>query len=115
MSLKDRDRVDVVVRSKRTGGFDLIAFDRGDITDQTERHNLMIAKLTAYAQYVASGDFLEGTPEARGCAVRFCVVCTTAPNEAMLSVEGIKLRQDPAVTIPVVVSTEQDYIAAEGQ
>ncbi len=115
MSLKKCDRVDVVVHSRTTGGFDLIAFDRGDIPDQVERHNLMIEKLTVYARYVASGEFFEGTPEARGCALRFCVVCATEPNAAMLKIEGIKPRHGPGVTIPVVVCTEQEYMSVEGQ
>jgi len=72
----------------------------------------MINKLGAYAHFVIGGQFYETHPEGKGKPVRFCVICRTSPNEAMLKVEGIKPRNNPGTNIPVVFQMADNYLDA---
>jgi hypothetical protein len=102
MSLRDTDQIDVIVDSPHTDGFDLLIVESGDIDDPIERYVLMVEKLSNYAQYVLGGQLFEHSPEAEGKTIRFCVISTTEPNEAMRKVDTIKSREDPSVRFPVV-------------
>ena len=110
MALTDPGEVDLIVKNPVTGGYDLIVFDDGSVNEEVQRYNLVVDKLTTYLNFVASGQFLEAYPDAKGLPVRCCVVCTYLPNDAMSRLEGLNDRKDPAVRLPVVVLTQDEYL-----
>jgi hypothetical protein len=110
MALTDPGEVDLIVNNPRTGGYDLIVFDDGSVNEEVQRYNMVLDKLTTYLTFVSSGQFLDAYPDARGRLVRCCVVCVRPPNEAMSRLEGINDRKDPAVRLPVVVLTQNEYL-----
>jgi len=109
MSLRNTDTIDIVVQSPHVEGYDLIAYDPGDVDDPVERYTLMIDKLTNYARFVQSGQFYEQNPQARGHVVRLCVVSHTAPNEAMRRIEAIAPRGDDSTRFPVAFYLQSEY------
>jgi hypothetical protein len=110
MALTETDKIDIIVKNPHTGGFDLLVYDDGSITDEIRRYNLVVEKLQAYLTYVRSGQLLERYPDAKSLPVRCCVVCKRDPNEAMIRLEGVKDREDPEIRLPVVVVTEGEYL-----
>jgi hypothetical protein len=111
MSLQTTDTIDVIVKSPHIDGYDLIAVDAGEITDQIERYNLMIDKLTTYMNYVTSDEFFSEYPDAAEKGIRLCVLCTEEPNEAMKNVEALKTRNEPIQRFEVLVTTQKNYLA----
>ncbi|MFW9880859.1 MAG: hypothetical protein ACFFG0_47970 [Candidatus Thorarchaeota archaeon] len=55
MTLGKINTVDVIVKSPHIDGYDLLLVDGGEISDEIKRYNLMIDKLTSYANFVLSG------------------------------------------------------------
>ena len=109
MSLRNTDTIDIVIQSPYIEGYDLIAYDSGDVDDPVDRYTLLIDKLTNYAQFVQSGRFYEESPQARGKPIRFCVVSHTPPNEAMRRIEAIAPRGDDSTRFPVAFYLQSEY------
>ena len=110
MALTDTNKIDIIMKNPHTGGFDLLVYDDGSVTDEVRRYNLVVDKLQAYLAYVHSGQLLEQYPDAKGLPVRCCVVCKRDANEAMIRLQGVKDPDDPQVKLPVVVVTEEEYL-----
>ena len=91
----------------------LIAYDSGDVTDPEEREALLQKKLAFYLEFVRSGQIWQAKPELAGHSISIEVVCTQPPTEAMRQVENIGT-QDGAVSIPVRVTSDQEFRARLG-
>lgn len=110
MALENTNQIDIIVKSPHTNGYDLILADGGEVKDEIKRYTFIVDKLTAYASYVLGGQFADEYPDAKDKEIRFCVVCRTSPNEAMLKLEAIKHRSNPEVRFPVIVQTQKEYL-----
>ena len=84
MSLRDTDTIDIIVKSPHTKGYDLIVTDGGDVTDEIERHTLLVEKLSTYANYVCDGDLKNDHPDADSTSFPFVAICANPANNAML-------------------------------
>ena len=111
MTLSQTSVIDFVVKSKQTGGFDLLIIDGGEYADEMQRYNLLLEKLSTYAEYVVSGQFAKEQPESAGKELRLCFIWDELPpNESMKRVEAIKPPNDPTVRFPVVFLKVQEYL-----
>jgi hypothetical protein len=108
--LTDIGIIDIILKNPNTGGFDLVVYDDGSITDEVQRYNLTVDKLQICLTYVHSGQVFEEYPDAKNMPIRCCVVCKRHPNDAMTRLEGVKDREDPQIRLPVVVLTEDEYL-----
>ena len=113
MALTDTTVIDIIMKSPHFEGYDLLLYDDGTITDETQRFNLLLDKLQTYLSYVHSGAFQRDNPDSKGLPVRCCIVCKCPPNPAILRIQAIKDRNDPTVKLPVVVVTEAEYLRKE--
>ena len=110
MPLKDTTKVDVIVKSPHTGGYDLIVVDSGDVSDEIERYNLLLEKLKCYSSFVLSGQLKKSNPESEGKEIRFCVVCQVPPNAAMLQLQALKPSDNSSERFSVLITTQDGYL-----
>ncbi len=109
MGLAETDIIDFVVENKSTGGYDLLVYDGGEIEDEIQRYALLTEKLSSYASFVFGEEITEQYPEANESSLRVCVLCSTAPNEAMTQLEAIKSPDDPEKRLAVSIMMEDKY------
>ncbi len=111
MGLAETNIIDFVVENKKTGGYDLIVIDAGDIADEVQRYTLLTEKLACYASYVFDGRLKEEYPKTIGKELAIIVVCWRKPNEAMNQLEAIKSPDDAGKRLDVTFIMKKEYYA----
>jgi hypothetical protein len=114
LGLKDTNSVDIVTNALPGDDCKLVLFavDDGTTTDELERYNLLIAKLTAYVNYVASHDFRSAHPGVGFGDVLVRVLCKTPPNDAMSAVQAIGAKGEVQNRLKVVFADYDRFMAA---
>ena len=112
MSLAKTDSVDVVALLPGKETVALIAYDGGEVPLDLEREQALQKKLTAYLDFVVSGQFNRTYPEHAARKLVIQVVCVNLPTEGMKKIQGIRDHDRPEIFIPVEVQTDSEYRAA---
>jgi hypothetical protein len=108
MGLEKPEAIDVVIKTQDGGG-ELIIYDSGNISNESERYELLMQKLMNYAEYVASGQYKEQLVGIEQNQIAIRIVCTTPPSESMKQVEAIKNQKEPIIRLPVYIELEKDF------
>ena len=113
MGLKDTNSVDLVTKALPGDDCSLVLFviDDGTVLDEMQRYKLLLAKLTAYVNYVASPAFQNTNPGVGFPEVLVRVLCKTPPNEAMLDVQAVGAKGDVKNRLKVVFADEDTFMA----
>jgi hypothetical protein len=113
VGLKDVDSVDIV--TKATPGDDcklvLFAIDDGSVEDEGPRFELLLAKLTAYANYVASAKFRSSYPEIGFGDVLIRVLCKKPASQSMSNVQSVGLKGITEGRLRVVFADYDGFMA----
>lgn len=113
MGLDNTDAIDLITKPLPGDDCKLVLFvvDDGSITDQLQRYNLLVSKLTNYVNFVASEDFRRENPGIDHADVLIRVICTTPPNEAMLNVQAVGKKNDVAQRLRVLFVDRASFLA----
>ena len=112
MSLADHQKVDLVMEWPGHRRVVLIATDNGEVPDPTQREDALRRKLSAYLQFVTSGQFARANPNLADREIAIAVVCANAPTDGMMNITGIQDRERPETFIPVEISTVAEFRAS---
>jgi hypothetical protein len=113
LGLKDTNSIDIVTKAMPGDICKLVLFvvDDGMITDELQRYKLLIEKLTAYVNYVASTEFRSTHPGVGFGDVLVRVLCKIPPNEAMSDVQAIGAKGDLQNRLKVVFADYDGFMA----
>lgn len=112
MSLAKADTVDLVVLLSGKETVALIAYDGGEVPQDSEREMAMQKKIHGYLDFVVSGQYARTYPEFETKRLEIHVVCQNPPTEGMKKVQGIRDHDRPETFIPVKVMIEAELKAA---
>ena len=114
LGLEDTNSIDIV--SNALPGDDckivLYAIDDGTTTDELRRYQLLIEKLRAYVDHVASAEFRSSHPNVGFGDVLVRVLCKTPPNDVMLDVQAVRPKGDAHNRLKVVFADLDSFLAA---
>jgi hypothetical protein len=114
VGLKDVDSVDIVTKAMPGDDCKLVLFavDDGNIADEMLRYELLVAKLTAYANYVVSAEFRSTYPEIALNDVLVRVLCKKPASAAMSNVQSVGIKGDAKGRLRVVFADYDGFVAA---
>jgi hypothetical protein len=113
MALSNTDTVDLVTKPLPGDACKVVLFvvDSEEPTDELQRYQLLIEKLTSYLNHAMSEQFLAEHPGVTPPDILIRVLCKAPPNQAMLNIQQIGAKGDPASRIPVVFEDYTEFLA----
>ena len=115
MSLTDISTIDLVTRLPGDPARAvLVIYDNGEITDDCERESALQRRLLSYLLFVNSGQFAKSFPAVADAQLSIEVVCSVAPTDGMMHIEGVRHPGRPDFFLPVNVAKESDFRAKFG-
>ena len=112
MSLADENKVDLVTVLRGNPRVVLIVRDYGEVPDPKQREEALQRKLSAYLQFVVSGQFARIYPKFADREIAIAVICLNAPTAGMMKIKGIQDHERSETFIPVEISTDEEFRAS---
>ena len=112
MSPAKIDSIDLVALLPGKETVALIAYDGGEVPQDSEGELAMQKKIHGYLDFIVSGQFARTYPEDKKKRLVIQVVCQNPPTEGMKKVQGIRDHGRLETFITVEVKTDTEFKAA---